>query len=692
MSLKSNTSSLSSAEAMALIAKRYLSSHAGGTYTYRRYSTDGVTRKKDYRYHAELEQLIPKAPLNSYTYLWGVYTAEKAIVQPFVLTPFGPTEVYLNGELVIKSDFVTERFRQQTKTALSLKKGSNDLVIMCENTSGGFGCIFGPWAARHAYYFTKPFGLDEEGFSISEPLSTPLTTIDDTSLKSLTWDRLENEHASESINLQEVYPNANPTAWALVTTFLSLQEKTRCTISSSAKTYIDGSLVTSSIDLEAGIHEVRIHTPLLQELQILIKNEITDNTLPLINPVLTDVNPPYLLAGPFEIEPQLFEVQYLKPFDTLEGRSFWRLPGKNTHLRLYNDNTLFGHWNYPLGVTLYGLVESARLLNEEVGAQIDEYLVDHLSWSISTYEYAFWDEATFGGATAVHHLLTNLDSLDDCGSFGSTLLEIAKDHTLPNFDSIIDQVEKYISSGQCRLEDGTFYRAYMAHTFQEDTLWIDDLYMSIPFLVRQYARTKNEALLEDAIHQVFGISNYLYLEEDQIYGHVYDFKRSIANGIPWGRGNGWALFTLTELLMVLDKNHPKHASILALFRTLSEGYLRLQGPNGMYHQILTRKDSYEESSCTAMFACGFARGVRYGWYENPEPYRKASLQAIEALKQNAIDSDGHVWGVCRGSEFSCSPRYYMEQLLPLLDDTHGIGIILLALGENLKMEQSQSTM
>jgi hypothetical protein len=42
--------------------------------------------------------------------------------------------------------------------------------------------------------------------------------------------------------------------------------------------------------------------------------------------------------------------------------------------------------------------------------------------------------------------------------------------------------------------------------------------------------------------------------------------------------------------------------------------------------------------------------------------------------------------VCRGSEFSCSRRYYAEQLLPRLDDTHGIGIILLALCEGEKLD------
>ncbi len=86
-----------------------------------------------------------------------------------------------------------------------------------------------------------------------------------------------------------------------------------------------------------------------------------------------------------------------------------------------------------------------------------------------------------------------------------------------------------------------------------------------------------------------------------------------------------------------------------------------------------------------MFACAFSRGVRFGWYDEPEPYRLGCIKACDGLKEMAIDADGHVWGVCRGSEFSCSKHYYAEQLLPRLDDTHGIGIILLALCERAKL-------
>ncbi len=146
-----------------------------------------------------------------------------------------------------------------------------------------------------------------------------------------------------------------------------------------------------------------------------------------------------------------------------------------------------------------------------------------------------------------------------------------------------------------------------------------------------------------------------------------------------GTGGKW--MGIVQSLRTADgalRKSSKWKKLITFFRSLSEGFLRHQDEEGMFHQVLDMRSSYQESSCTAMAACAFSRGVRGGWYENPEPYREGCVKACDGLKKKAIDSDGHVrGGVCRGSEFSCSRHYYAEQLLPRLDDTHGIGIIFL---------------
>ncbi len=105
----------------------------------------------------------------------------------------------------------------------------------------------------------------------------------------------------------------------------------------------------------------------------------------------------------------------------------------------------------------------------------------------------------------------------------------------------------------------------------------------------------------------------------------------------------------------------------------------------MWHQVLTHPDSYPEASCTSMFAYAFSRGIRMGWIVEPEPYARAVESAWEALTGTCIDAGGNVYGVCRGSEFSFAPDYYKNELSWNLNDTHGVGIVLLAGVEVLRL-------
>ncbi|MBW7455351.1 glycoside hydrolase family 88 protein, partial [Paenibacillus sepulcri] len=117
------------------------------------------------------------------------------------------------------------------------------------------------------------------------------------------------------------------------------------------------------------------------------------------------------------------------------------------------------------------------------------------------------------------------------------------------------------------------------------------------------------------------------------------------------------------------------------------GYLRLQGVNGLWHQVLTDAESYQETSCTSMFIYAFARGIRFGWLTGKQRYVEAVLKGWKGMTQISIDKTGNVYGVCRGSGYSFNGDYYKDDLPWLLNDTHGIGIVLLAGIEVLQMEQ-----
>ena len=109
----------------------------------------------------------------------------------------------------------------------------------------------------------------------------------------------------------------------------------------------------------------------------------------------------------------------------------------------------------------------------------------------------------------------------------------------------------------------------------------------------------------------------------------------------------------------------------------------------MWRQVLTFPDSYKETSCTAMFLYAFSRGVRYGWLTDPAPYRESVNKGWKALCGISVDKYGNVYGVCRGSGYSFSKEYYANDLSWRLNDTHGIGIVMLAGIETEKMNDMQ---
>ena len=74
---------------------------------------------------------------------------------------------------------------------------------------------------------------------------------------------------------------------------------------------------------------------------------------------------------------------------------------------------------------------------------------------------------------------------------------------------------------------------------------------------------------------------------------------------------------------------------------------------------------------------------------NPKEAHMGTIgDTIETANERiAIDKSGNLYGVCRGSEFAFNPTYYSEHLLPQLNNTHGIGITLLAGVEMMRLNE-----
>ena len=697
-------------QTLEVVAKHYMEMNPRGPVTVRPYSTRGIQRAGDYRHDVNFNTIFPDAQDEQCVFAWSKIHAGADSELLVDINCYGPIIVYVNGEKAWNSDHFSERDPSTyVRVGLKLKEGWNNVLIRAKKTCGGFGWTLGSWIGKHPSMFMMPSADREgqEGWLFTDPVSSDVEmapAIDETEeatgihwYPSATWTADELAMG----NCARIYGQKAGEV-ALGWTKIKAASATTIEMSGSCKGAVkvlcNGNAifaadasgdVSATFDVEAGEHDIMVLSTGAADgwgFELAFAGVETDSPFE-----LNGSNEAWLFGGPYNQEnlPDLEAVKnVLHIQDTVDGAGYWRLDLPDTYLRLYNENPLFGHWHYPLGVTLYGLMHAGLTLDSD---EIKSYVQDHVQRCCDSWSYAQWDCKTFAGTSHILDLLTGIDSLDDCGSFASTMLEVAKFCEIKDYKVLADLTADYIFNVQDRFEDGAFQRKEMMHHFHNGTMWADDLYMSTPFLIRYYQLTGEQKYIDDAANQFFGFKKRLWIPEQRVMSHVYDINRELATGVPWGRGNGWTLFSLTELLQVLPEDHEKRDDLLAFYREMAEGILELQGPDDMWHQVLTHHESYPETSCTAMFISAFSRGIRNGWLEKPKKYIEAANRAWKRIAEISVDVEGNVHGVCRGSEFSFTPDYYINDLLWRLNDTHGIGIVMLAAVELNKLNEFQGT-
>lgn len=678
------------------LAYRYMGQNLKHGLYYRAYTNNGIVRTTDYRYLVDFNKIFPDSKDKECVWAFTKFYSAGKSSFGWDINCFGPMVVYVNGEVAYKSDIFKERYSEtSTRVFMDVEEGWNDIRIQFKKTKAGFGGQFGTWIGKWDMYTLMPTKErdGQEGFVFTELVPDDYVPDFEIGMSEKNFDK-------------KLYPVIN---WS--DDEMKKGQLTRMFGTPNGQ-YAVGYTKVFADDINNTTHKFTLDTKGETVVYIDKKEvfktkggkETFDATLPLgtydiyVKCICDGSDWGYTLecdTVEFESAARVkgtddvwmyigtFVKDFEFPFDTAsdmlhivgEPATYWRLDAPDTFVRPYNENTLFGRWNYPLGVTMYGLLHTAIAIGSE---DIKNYIKDHVQLCIDTLEYALWDKEQYGGATSIHNLLTSIDSLDDCGSFASMMLEVNKYLGLRDVKKVADYVGDYIYNHQSRLEDGTFFRKEMMHHFHNMTMWADDLYMSVPFLVRYSQFTGDQKYLDDAANQFFGFKKRLFMPEEKIMSHVYDFKYDSKTNVPWGRGNGWVVFSMTELLEVLPEDHPKRNDLIDFLNTLCEGYLALQDDEGMWHQVLNDHESYPETSCTSMFIYAFSRGIRFGWLKNPEKYVKAIYKAWKGISKTSVDSNGNVYGVCRGSEFSFIADYYKYELGWNLNDTHGTGIVMLA--------------
>lgn len=683
------------------VANRYIGQNPPFGVSYYAYQKNGIRQDKHYRFIFNFGDIYPLAEPQSNVYAWSKLWSDEDASMAFEISCFGPVIIYCNGERVYKPNLLLERRSDLSATfSVKLKKGWNNFVLRFIRTNTGCGGILSATSSRNrpqTFIIPSADREGQRGWLYTLPLEQPLDKLPEAGMTEeetgLCWYPLKDWLPEEKAmgQMKRMY-SLRKGCWAIGWTQFLADKAGDYSIkgcnAGNIQFYLNDKLIYSSD--KSGEFEFKINLK-YGCYNLLVVNEcgdtdwgfkadcfFEDNMIPFINPLnVKGTDEKWIYAGPFSL-PVNFDMNEIcsadRPMEGACSKVFWRLDKPHTVIRPFNDNKLFGQWNYPLGVTLYGIIEAGRYTKDNT---LIKYAADHVNMCTRYFDYAMWDRDRYGAAS-MHNLLSTISTLDDCGSFGSLMLEASGELENDNYVKIADYIADFILNRLHRLQDGTFYRVNSLHLLMDETIWADDLYMSIPFLCRYYRLTGRREVIDEAAKQLILYHKYLYRPDKKIMSHVYDVKHKKATEVSWGRGNGWVAFSYSELLRFLPEDHELRDQLIKNFNDLCEGYLALQDEKGMWHQVLTNHDSYPESSCTSMFACAFARGVRNAWLKEPEKYIEAVRRAWKGLCSEAIDLYGNVYGICKGSGFSFSEDYYMHDLGWQLNDTHGTGIVLLA--------------
>jgi rhamnogalacturonyl hydrolase YesR len=221
-----------------------------------------------------------------------------------------------------------------------------------------------------------------------------------------------------------------------------------------------------------------------------------------------------------------------------------------------------------------------------------------------------------------------------------------------NLRPMIDTYINHISNVQFRLEDGTLARNFP----YPNTLWLDDLFMSVPALGQMGKLTGDNRYFDDAVRQVFQFSKRMFVPEKGLFMHGWVGEMEPHRSFYWARANGWAFMAMAELLDVLPGNHPGRAGVLKLFQEQAKGLANYQSGSGFWHQLIDRNDSYVETSATAIYSYCYSKGINRGWLD-PVAYGPVAMLSWIAVSTK-VNEKGQVEGTCVGTGMGFDPMFY----------------------------------
>lgn len=344
--------------------------------------------------------------------------------------------------------------------------------------------------------------------------------------------------------------------------------------------------------------------------------------------------------------------------------------------------------SYEWGVTYSACLAAAETTRDRM---YSDYVVAQFKTMADAFPKAKKDVDSGRKVDDAIRKVADPHALDDAGAICAAMIKAtlaarqqgrADELSIAALAPMIDNYSDYIMNKEYRLADGTFARKRP----HKNTVWLDDMFMAIPAIAYMGSYTGETRYYDEAARQVLLFKEKMWVPGKQLFRHGWVEDMTPHPSFHWGRANGWAILTMCEVLDVLPLDHPQRGEILDLLRSHIEGLAPLQGKDGFWHQLLDRNDSYEESSCTAIYTYCIAHAINKGWI-SALAYGPVALLAWHAVAAS-VDDAGRVQGTCVGTGMGFDPAFYMYRPVSPAA-AHGYGPVIWAGAEILTLLSRQ---
>lgn len=290
------------------------------------------------------------------------------------------------------------------------------------------------------------------------------------------------------------------------------------------------------------------------------------------------------------------------------------------------------NWNYIDGCMMNCILELYKMTNNKIYLDFVDSYISHFvqnDGTINTYN-------------------PNKYVLDDiCES--KVLFDLYKYTNNEKYKKAIFYTYKHIEN-QPRTKEGNFWhKAIYPHQ-----IWLDGLYMAMPFYTKYKNLTEEEPDYSDIINQYKNVESIMKDKKTGLYYHGYDSSKEVfwadkTTGLSknfWLRAIGWFIVSIMDVYELLNDELSK-LELKRIASDLASSLLKYQDEKTkMFYQVvdkISEKGNYVETSGSAMIAYSFLKGARLGVLDSS--YKIRGKEIFDGICENFLNDNNGSLGL-----------------------------------------------